>query len=252
MKTNILFVLILCVVCVTSCQTTPGANFENQNNIELSITDTDEIENNIVFKEETYDYVPVTEIIVLDEYGTGGWIPIAKVGSTHELLITVLPENATYKELEFYSSNPNIVSVDKNGLLTALDFGCSSITVTAESGVKVSIHVYSGSLESFVFLSESNNLVLKKGDVFDLNTTFLTNPESARDTIIWNSYDVTIPPSYPGSGYSYTHYSTNVAVESGIVTCLESGFAVIFGKFICEHIGVEEGGNVEWFLTIEE
>ena len=197
----------------------------------------------------TSDYVPVTEIIVIDDFGTGGLIPIATIGSTYELPITVLPENATYKELAFSSSNPDFVSVDENGLLTALDFGCSIITVTVKDGVSVSVHVDSG--RRFVRLSESNELILKKGDVFDLNNTFLTNPASERDNIIWISYDLTGLTGETGNrGYSYDkNVSTRATVENGIITCLKPGLVVVHRKLICEHI---KESYSEWFLTIEE
>ena len=192
----------------------------------------------------TSDYVPVTEIIVIDVFGTGGWIPINTIGDTFKLPTIVLPENATYKELAFSSSNPNFVSVDENGLLTALDFGCSIVTVTAENGVSVSVHVDSG--RNIVFLSESNSLILQKGDIFDLNNTFLANRESVRDTIIWDSQDLTIPP---GGGFLTWGYSTRATVENGIVTCLEPGLVLIRRKLICEHMNTRSS---EWFLTIEE
>ena len=186
-----------------------------------------------------YDYVPVT--------GFDGLTGVSMaVGGTYVLPVTVLPKNATYKEIAFSSSNPDIVSVDKNGLLTSLDFGCSLITVTAD-GISSSIYVYSG--DSLLRLFESNKLILKKGDIFDLNNTFSTNPESKRDKIIWNAYDLTEATTQ--SGYYTTHDSTKVIVENGTVTCLEPGFVVVCGKLVFENTAGAYA-LMEWVFTIEE
>ena len=42
------------------------------------------------------------------------------IGGTSVLYATVLPENATDKSLKFTSSDPEVVKVDENGVITAL------------------------------------------------------------------------------------------------------------------------------------
>jgi len=213
---------------------------ENTNTVILTTPEANE-ETDDTTTTSTSDYVLVTGFAGLDS------LSMVTIGGTYKLSVTVLPENATYKEIAFASSNPDVVSVDKNGLLTSLDFGASLITVTA-GGVSNSSYVYSG--DSFVPLLESNELILKKGDVFDLNNTFLTNPESIRDNIIWSSYDLT-EYNGKGNGYSHTYDSTRATVENGIVTCLEPGLVVVFGKLIFENTAGATT-TMEWFLKIEE
>lgn len=57
------------------------------------------------------------------------------IGASLSLNAKVLPANATNKSLNWYSSNPAIVSVD-NGLITTKAIGTSTITVTTIDGKK--------------------------------------------------------------------------------------------------------------------
>jgi uncharacterized protein YjdB len=52
------------------------------------------------------------------------------------LIATVSPENATNKNVTWASSNTNVVTVDKDGILTAISLGTATITVTTQDGNK--------------------------------------------------------------------------------------------------------------------
>ncbi len=54
--------------------------------------------------------------------------------STYQLIATILPENATNKNVKWDSSNPAIATVSENGLITAIADGEANITVTTEDG----------------------------------------------------------------------------------------------------------------------
>ena len=58
------------------------------------------------------------------------------VGDTYDRLKIgqVLPSNATNKEVEWSSANPNIATVDENGKVTATGAGTTTITATAKDG----------------------------------------------------------------------------------------------------------------------
>ncbi|MBR2066698.1 MAG: Ig-like domain-containing protein, partial [Solobacterium sp.] len=66
-------------------------------------------------------------------------------GNTYTPTITVYPENATNKKLNWSSSNSSVATVDTNGNITAKDFGDATITATSTDGSNVSktisIHV---------------------------------------------------------------------------------------------------------------
>ncbi|MBV7275004.1 Ig-like domain-containing protein [Clostridiaceae bacterium UIB06] len=57
-----------------------------------------------------------------------------KVGQTYTLRITILPSDASNKNVSWYSSDNNIVQVDQHGTLTALSSGNVVITVKSEDG----------------------------------------------------------------------------------------------------------------------
>ena len=56
------------------------------------------------------------------------------VGTTEQLTAVVTPNNATNKNVSWNSSNPLIASVDDDGLVTAKGEGTADITATTEDG----------------------------------------------------------------------------------------------------------------------
>lgn len=57
-----------------------------------------------------------------------------KQGETFQLIATVQPDNATNKNVTWSSSNETIASISKEGLVTALSTGETTITATTEDG----------------------------------------------------------------------------------------------------------------------
>lgn len=55
--------------------------------------------------------------------------------NTPDLEGTVFPDNATNKNLTFTSSNPKVVSVSENGIITAIAPGDATITVSTDNGI---------------------------------------------------------------------------------------------------------------------
>ena len=135
------------------------------------------------------------------------------IGDTYAFKTSVLPENATNKELIWSTSDESVVSVD-NGAITALKEGKATITVKSKDGYKSSsaeitvvkkapiIHVSSVSLNE-------TSLDLLTGDRATLTATVL--PSNASDkTISWSSSN------------------ENVAtVKNGKVTAISAGQATI-------------------------
>ncbi len=58
------------------------------------------------------------------------------VGETEQLTASVLPQNATNKNVKWASSDNTIASVDNTGMVTAIKEGNTAITVTTEDGNK--------------------------------------------------------------------------------------------------------------------
>lgn len=59
---------------------------------------------------------------------------LTSVGETLTLVETIKPDNATNKEVEWSSSNPNAATVNNVGVVTAVDDGTATITATAKDG----------------------------------------------------------------------------------------------------------------------
>ncbi len=66
---------------------------------------------------------------------------------TYDLTETILPSNVDNKGVKWTSSNEDVVSVDGNGVVTALSKGTATITVTTDAGVCTAtceVRVYDG------------------------------------------------------------------------------------------------------------
>ena len=59
-----------------------------------------------------------------------------KPGNTQQLTITTTPDSIGAVPMKYVSDTPDVVTVDKNGVLTAKKYGEATITVTTEDGSK--------------------------------------------------------------------------------------------------------------------
>ncbi len=113
-----------------------------------------------------------------------------KVGEGIRLEATVLPEDATDKTVTWYSENPNVATVDRNGNVTAVSLGETTITARCgEAGASCKISVVPTPAERIILNTESSEL--KVGESISLEATVL--PEEATDkTVSWHSEDPNI------------------------------------------------------------
>lgn len=93
-------------------------------NVKITATTTSGIKNQVNI--EVYQKI---ESLTLDKSNVELY-----VGDTSHVTATITPEEATYKEITWTSSNNSIVSVE-NGLITAKDTGEAIITATTKDGV---------------------------------------------------------------------------------------------------------------------
>lgn len=75
-------------------------------------------------------------------------------GDTYTLHATVLPNNATDKTLTWYSTNPNIVRVDDNGVITGVSSGTATIKAMSHNGKIGSCFVYCKKVTPNIVLSD--------------------------------------------------------------------------------------------------
>ena len=135
------------------------------------------------------------------------------VDDTFQLIATVLPSDATNKDVTWNSSNSDVASIDTKGMVTALKAGNTTVTVTSNSKNTVKatcyITVSDKNVEvSSITLNETSKEVTE-GDSFTLVATVLPTNASDR-TVKWTS--------------SNTDVAT---VNNGAVTTLKEGSAVI-------------------------
>lgn len=86
-----------------------------------------------------------------------------KTGETVQLTATVMPENATNKNVTWSSSNEKIATV-KNGVVTALSEGKATITVTTEDGNKTAECVVTVTKKDEPKPTEPTTPTVKPGD----------------------------------------------------------------------------------------
>ena len=64
-----------------------------------------------------------------------------KSGETYQLNVSVIPKNAVDKTLKYSSLNDSIVSVDENGLVTALKTGYAKVVVESVASPDVKLEI---------------------------------------------------------------------------------------------------------------
>lgn len=154
---------------------------------------------------------------------------------TYILNASIFPTNVSCKNLDWRSSDPAIVAVDK-GQLTAWAVGQCTITVTTKDGTNLSDNciVRVPQYVEYISLNE-NNLNLTEGSTYTLIATI--HPNNAEDTSIeWSSSD----PEY-------------VTVDqNGLVRAIKEGSATITAAsgssqdiFAICNVNVRKGEPVE-------
>ncbi len=135
-----------------------------------------QLENGIIgYVYQTYlTEVPEVEIEKIELSIESGKI---KKGETKKLNVKILPEEANSKEIEFSSSNPEIISVDNNGNITGINSGKAVISVKAKKGSaqsEIEIRVYSNVTGISI---DQKDINMQVGDIFKINAYVL--PEDA-------------------------------------------------------------------------
>lgn len=114
-------------------------------------------------------------------------------GENATLNATVLPENATNKNVVWTSDNEEVATVS-DGKITALKSGAATITVTTEDGGKTAtcqVTVEDAYVPVSNVTLDNTSLVLNEGESATLAATVL--PENATDkSLVWSSSDESV------------------------------------------------------------
>ncbi|MCR5215852.1 MAG: Ig-like domain-containing protein [Lachnospiraceae bacterium] len=138
---------------------------------------------------------------------------ILNVGDTVSLTAEVLPLTATNRTVNWISSDPEKVTIDSNGLLTAVKAGTVTITCQAIDG------------GSSAPLSQISVLVRTPVSSVSLNTNSVSVPKG---TVFW-LYATISPSDADIKEVTWSSSDTSLATvgEDGMVTCLEAGTVTI-------------------------
>ena len=150
-------------------------------------------------------YVKATKVVL-----NKAKVVLTAQGATEQLVATVEPANATFNTVTWKSSNEAAVTVDANGVVTAVANGTATISATTADGATATCQVTVAIAVSEVKLDKSEATLTAKDATLALNVTVL--PEDAADkTVTWSTSD------------------ENVATvdANGVVTAVANGKATI-------------------------
>ena len=132
-------------------------------------------------------------------------------GESITLAVTVLPNNATNKNVIWKSLNPQAAEVDANGTVTAVRAGTAVITVTTEDGSKTADCVVTVNAKVYPvegITLDRTEAVIKVGDELQLHAE--VSPENASNqNVLWSSDDESIGTCVGGRA---------VALKPGVFT----------------------------------
>ena len=116
------------------------------------------------------------------------------IGDTITLIPTVLPENATNQMVVWAVDNPNVVSVDRNGKVTAVSAGTAVVTVATNDGAKTASCAIIVEEEQPADIAvtgvtlTTNHLELTEGNKTQLQATVIPS-NATNQELVWTSSD---------------------------------------------------------------
>ncbi len=96
---------------------------------------------NIWSKISATDYDPSAVVLVENLTLSNSVINLSSVGQTAQVIATVTPADAVNKEVTFSSSDPTVMTVDGNGVITAVGEGMAGVIAKTADGRKAAVCV---------------------------------------------------------------------------------------------------------------
>ena len=140
------------------------------------------------------------------------------ISDHYTLTATVLPENATNKNVTWSSSNNNVATVTSNGIVSPLSNGSCTITVTTVDGGKTATCSVTVTTKITGITLDKSSAKVEKTQTLQLNASLIPSTATPKP-INWVSSDSTI-----------------ATVNNGLITGLKSGSCTISAS-------VTEGSN---------
>lgn len=181
----------------------------NQSYLPVSADTPDEL---VLMTEEEYNSreVPVSALTIntAEITTTIGSDPV-------QLIVTVVPDNATNKAVVWTSSNEAIATVDATGLVTFKALGQAAITVTAQdgSGVSATCNVKVEPILVSAITLSAESLNLRPGETSQLTATVKPS-DATNKTLTWSSSNPAVA----------------TISDDGTITAIEGGTTIITVK----------------------
>ena len=147
------------------------------------------------------------------------------VGDTQQLSATVLPENLSDRSVTWSSSNPEVASVDANGLVTAKAKGEATITATASDGnTKAECVVTVKDVISHSLILEPAQGSVNVGETLVYSTKLKTVKNGAESIATLDNAQV-----------SWTSSKESIAtISEGVATGIAAGTTTIMAQYTPE------------------
>ncbi len=119
---------------------------------------------------------------------------VLDLNETAILIATIQPNNATNQEVTWSSSDPNVVTVDANGTITALMIGNATILATALDGgftAETTVEVSENIINVTGISVETSSLTIDEGSQLQLNAT-IEPANATNQSVSWTSDDPNI------------------------------------------------------------
>ena len=112
------------------------------------------------------------------------------LGDVYQLQPELIPATATDRVL-YSSANSEIVEVDEEGVLQAVGYGKTMVTVSLDNGTQLPCTIQVGTIASKISFAQKGSVSIGKGQSYRIQVNFLPEKVSRRD-LLWKSSDESI------------------------------------------------------------
>jgi len=170
------------------------------------------------------------------------------VGDAFSLETLTLPENATYKSLNYYSSNPEVATISNSGYVSCLKEGSTTLTIENKDypNIKDSLEINIYNVETSSIKTTINNALMDEDGIYTLflnesysiTNTFL--PENATNKKV--TYDNSSTINISNDGVITTNKLTNfdtITINQGLISSTINYRIILKDSISLSHISHE-------------
>ncbi len=186
-------------------------------------------------------YIAGCEVVVTEVYVPVESVAIQAasiylyVGNTVDLWVKVLPENASNKTVTWTSSNPEVVSVDQNGHITALAGG--EVFLTAEAGGKTDTRKAKVYIAAETLTLDKTEIQMKLYETATIHAT--VQPENFTTGIGWYSSNPAVVTVKDGVLKAYSVGTSTIKVIANNAPHAYCQVTVTDGKVPAQSIAID-------------